>query len=67
MRKEARDFYIRHGLCGCCGKRTIRPGEVACEICNAKKAEYVAKKRENDRESYNEYMKEYMRKRRAKC
>lgn len=52
-------FMLQIGICPVCKKNKILGDERSCPECRAKGAENKAQIRENDRESYNQYMRIY--------
>lgn len=52
-------FLLQMGICPVCKRERILGDEKSCPECRAKGAEYKAQIREENREEYNEYMKNY--------
>lgn len=58
---ETKKFMLEIGICPACKKNKILGKEKTCPECKAKGAKYKAKSREQDREKYNDYMRNYQR------
>ena len=58
---EDRIWYKEHGICPRCHKNPIMGEEKVCVECNAYNANRIMKNRENNKEKYNEYMRNYQR------